>query len=501
MPRVRKAWVEGAGKLMEKDVGQLLSNAFEGRAPKELDAFFRHLRVSEVAGIAMEEDPLVLLEKYIRVGNRNTFLGPLWKEATDYIKANRKTIDPMELGRFELYRSQVMGVPQGYVEHLIKQAHQEIWTKLGGKYVNPKLGSDLVEMASSFTFLSALGFRPFLGVRNDLQIWTTLASRIENEWVGKAVNMLAKASGREYVEEALEALKRKGILASEVLTYSAGGLLEQDSLMKKITSRGLRFMHDSDEWSRTVAYWSARLRFDNAVEKLQKGTLGAGPQTAKLFDDLSGAFMMDDDLRRDIHQLIGQRQFKAAADTFAAKITEETMFPYRMAQSSLAFRGTIGKIFGRFGHYPLWYVENIRRGLMHGSMAQKLGFMTRFVGNSLAIYGMFQAIGIQANDFLPWTPAFFGGGPMYNLGNKMLQAMDFRKGSYQGRQARGELFSMKLDEDAPIPWPKGELFGRWLPTFVIGDILQGVKAWQEGDTYGGIMSIFGATMVPDRWLH
>jgi hypothetical protein len=79
--------------------------------------------------------------------------------------------------------------------------------------------------------------------------------------------------------------------------------------------------------------------------------------------------------------------------------------------------------------------------------------------------------------------------------------MDFRKGSYQGRQARGELFSMKLDEDAPIPWPKGELFGRWLPTFVIGDILQGVKAWQEGDTYGGIMSIFGATMVPDRWLH
>ena len=142
------------------------------------------------------------------------------------------------------------------------------------------------------------------------------------------------------------------------------------------------------------------------------------------------------------------------------------------------------------GTYPAYYVENIRRALKYASTGQKLAYATRFVGNSMAFYAGFKALGVNATNFLPWVPATFGGGPIYGLMNQTLAAMDTR--GYKGRQARAEVFGIK-SVNGKFTWNpvQSELFGRWMPTFMVRGIGKAVRMMNQGDAWGAFLTATG----------
>jgi hypothetical protein len=180
------------------------------------------------------------------------------------------------------------------------------------------------------------------------------------------------------------------------------------------------------------------------------------------------------------------------------RIVDETMFPYRSGTGPYAFRGALGKMFGMFGHWPVNYLENLRRGLQGTSAGTKAAFAVTWVGNSLALYGAFRAIGVNAPNYLPWYPLQFSGGPYWHLSHQLLQSLG---PGYKGRQARGELFGLstangRLNFDPS----KGELYKWFIPGgFMMKSFSRAVDHANDGNMWGAFLSATGAPVNP-TWL-
>lgn len=483
LSRIRKFYMENPGKkYYAGDTRRFIQDAFGGTPPKNLTAFFKHLRVNEVASLAMETDPLEIMSKYVRIGNREQLLGPIWREADKYVRQNITKIDPLQIARFELFRSQVMGVPQGVVEKLVQITHGRIWKQLGIK--EKALNRDLIDLGMNWAYLSSMAFRPWLAVRNVFQVGTTLAPRVGNEYVVQAIRKLAKdKTGAIY-----NSLRAQGVIPA-AMPVPGGDVLQMSKLMRRLQNAGLRWYKNSDEWERAVAYVAAELRFQNAAAKYTKGILGKGKVAEEHFMELSGLSTMAPDIRNSARGMIAKGQWGSAASLYGKQMAVETMFDYTKGAGPVAFRGMIGKLFGMMGNYSVYYVENIKRALKYATPAQKIAYATQFVGNSMLFYGAFKTLGINAQNFLPWQPALFTGGPIYNLMNETLASLS---PSYGGRQARASLFGMTTVE-GKLKWQPGksQLLSKWLPTFAVNSIFRAVEHANDGDYYGAFLTATG----------
>lgn len=484
LPRIRKFYNANSWKAYQDGKGErlrMLRDAFDGATPPgSLDAFFKHQRTSDVLRIALEDDPLALMLKYSTVGHRNRFLDPLWRQVDQYLRKNTKSIDGKLLKRFRLYQAQIMGIPQGMAEKWVRDASRKAFEALG---VRGKLGDDVTRLMMSWGYLAAMGFRPWMPIRNTFQIWTTLGPRVGNDWVAHALRKIAN----DKKGILFEPLRRKGLMTTHLPLYGAE-VFDNTTLLGKITHKGLQWYKNSDDFTRAVAYYAAHDRFMDAAERfakmgpegMEKGLFG-GTMTKQNFMRMSGIDLMADDVKNRILGLIDQGHWNAAADMFGVHITTETMFPYRSGMGPTAFKGLIGKLFGMMGHYPVYYIENIKRGLKYGSTAAKIGYATTFLANSTALYYIFkEGLGINANNFIWWVPGNFTGGPYYGLMNQALEAMDFR--SYKGRQARAELLT-------EMP--------RWMLGFQWNSIVKAYESFQKGDSLEGIYNLTSVPINPE----
>ena len=482
LPRIRKYYQANSWKVPgDGNRHPFLKEVFDNATPPhELDAFFKHQRVSDIIKMAMDDDPLSLLLKYNTIGHRETFLGPLWSEIDGYVRGAGKGMDKKLLKRFQLYRAQVMGLPEGMADEWIRDATAKVWTKMG---LPAPMGKDVTRMMMSWGYLAGMGFRPWLPIRNSFQIWTTLAPRIGNDWVAGAVRKVARDSDGTL----FKALREKGVLTTHLPVFGTE-LFESGDFLSKLTHKGLQWYKNSDDFTRVVAYHAARDRFMDAAERLQR----MGPQgtekgwggkfmTDKDFVRMSGLETMPKDLQAQTADLIRRGKWSAAADAFATNMVTETIFPYRSGMGPIAFKGTVGKLFGMFGTYPVYYIENIKRALKYGSTASKLGYAARFMGNTTALYYLFkEGLGVNANNFIWWVPGDFTGGPYYGMMNQVLEAMDFR--SYGGRQARAELKS-------EIP--------KWITGFQWNSMMRAYDSFKNGNMYEGLLNLTSAPVNPE----
>jgi len=276
---------------------------------------------------------------------------------------------------------------------------------------------------------------------------------------------------------------------TQQLPVPGGQVLDMDGLLGKLTHKGLRWYRSSDEFTRAVAYEAASLRFKDAARRYTTGILGKGDEAAEKFIELAGLGFEPPAIRNQARALIQRGEWGAAEQMFASRVVDETMFVYRAGGSPIAYRGLIGTIFGMFGTYPAYYVENIRRALKYTTTAQKLAYAAKFTANSMLFYSAFRAMGINASNFLPWIPATFSGGPIYNMMNQALAAMDFR--SYKGRQARAELIGITR-RDGRLYWEPGRSeIGKFLPTFAVRSFFRGIEMANDGDFYGAFLTVTG----------
>jgi hypothetical protein len=429
--------------------------------------------------------------KYGKVGNRKFLLGSYWNEAQEVIE---NSTDQLGKARLKYYMADVMGLPQSEGEALLKTASLEALRKFG---VNKFMGEDVLRFFMSTGYMSALGLRPMLAVRNMMQIWTTLAPSLGangNSYVLKALKKVAS----DKTGQIFDAFRMKGLFMAE-LPAPGGDLFEAfgpEGIVGKFMNAGMKWYRNSDEFSRAVGYWAARMKFEDASKVFTNGLRGKGPRmTEDAFLEMSGLRATDDIFRDDTLKLVRAGNWVSAADSYATKMATATMFPYWAGMSPGAYRGIMGKLFGMMGHYPVYFLENIRRNLRYGSLTSKTAFMATWAFNSAALYGAFTTVGLKANDFLPWQPLQFTGGPYYQLMNGMVQSLGT---GYKGRQARAELFGATTSEGKTDFQPqKGSIYKWFIPfSYEMGNLIDAFKYAEEGNTWAAFLSATGGRPTP-----
>lgn len=486
MPRLRLHMGKSQKAYNSNNIRELLQDAFGNNVPHGMEAFFKHARVEDIYSLSREMNAKTLLQKYVMIGHRNKFMGPLIEDINKWIMTNGGNVDQALLKQFGAYLADIGGIPANLNVQLIEDATQRMFKEL--KIGDKIIAKNFTEAIMGTSYLASMGWRLWLPMRNSFQIMTTLAPRLGNTWVSKAVSLLNKdKTGKIYTM-----LKEKGMLTMG-LPVGGSQLFEEGTKIGKLMKSGMHWYKNSDSFTRAVAYVTATSRFDDAILRLKKGLINN-----KQFIQHSGLFNMEPNRLNQALSLIDQGLPNAAKDLFARDMIMETMFPYRAGTSPLAFRGTIGKIFGQFGHYPVYWVENIRRGLGRGTITNRIAYAARFLGNTTAIAGALGAIGINSDSFLFYTPALFTGGPWYNF---LTQATNLWGKGYEGRQARAKLLGIK-SKDGKIYWDVKGLSGNVLKSITPGGLFldklvnDAAEALNRGDYYRFIMALGSIPMKP-----
>jgi hypothetical protein len=445
--------------------------------PKELDAWFKKMRVSDVMDMAFEKNPFVLAQKYNFVGHRQRFLGPVWERISKWIDTMP---DDIAKDRFNIYRNQVMGLPQTWTEELARKITGTMLERMGLKgAVRIK---DITKALTSVGYMSALGVRPYMWFRNSFQIFTTLSPKIGNKWVVKALHsILNDKSGAIF-----DGLRAQGIITRQLPVFGAEAL-DPIGPISRFATKAMKQYKNSDEFTRAVAYVAAMLRYEDAVGKLKRGLL----KNKDEFFGMSGMWNLGTDMKNRALQMINNNEWPVAGNMFATEIVNQTMFPYRAGMSPTWFRGVIGNLFGQFGTYPVHYLENIKSTLKNANVGQKIGFATTWIGNMTFIAETFRQVGINPGSFIFWRPATFAGGPWFHMGYQMTQLM---APNYRGRQARAELLGLRERENGfTLDLTKSQL-GLWMVpfSFYLKSLGSAVNNFNQGKNWEAFLDLGSA---------
>lgn len=472
MPRIAQHFGQFKG-AKEFDFMSELANDFfkgtgEGQVPSDLKAWFENMRTSEFLNHEVKDDALLVTLQYVQQGYKKKYMGEAWNNLYNTMK---DVGDPDLFKYMNRYREKLMGTFTTHGEQVVKKIGQHFYDALGHvfKGLKGKTGADFLANLYNLNFTVNLGMKPFLAIRNGMQIYTTLGSRFGLLPVDRAVKYMLKPD-----DGFLEGLKRLGIISGNPPVV--GAISKFDSKLSRFADKMMTWFKNSDEYTRAVAYKTGLNMWDDAVSRYQRGVI----KTQDEFFKASGLDLMDPEVRDRSWKLLQQNTPQSIAgggDYYAFNVQQETMFGYRTSQAPMTRDGVIGKMFGTYGSYPVGYRANIARALRYGTTAQKLAFVGRFLAINGALYAGFRAAKIKAPDFIPGAAAVFGGGPFIDQLYTILQAGNVT--SYEGRQARGELLSYITNLGPLSPYVR---YGKKM-----------LKYLDEGDMYRAFLS---ATMTP-----
>lgn len=472
MPRLAKHFRQFGTKKGFDFMSELVDDMFIGAdgktVPSELKAWFKNDRVSEFLSFSAKDDAFLVTLQYIQQGYKKKYMEEAWKTLYDGMK---ETGDPDLFKYMNRYREKLMGSYNSSGEVLMQRIGEHFYNALGKVFpgVRGKTGADFMNAVFNLNYTVNLGMKPFLAIRNALQVYTMLGSRFGLLPVDRAIKEMLNVT-----PEFFEGLKRLGIISGNPPVL--GTINKFNSGLGKFTDKMMTWFKNSDEFSRAVAYKTTKNMWNDAVDRVKRGVIKSPEQFAKA----SGLDLMDKEVQERCIALAMKGDIKsveAGGDYFAFRVQEETMFGYRTSQAPYTRDGVMGKLFGTYGTYPVGYRANIARALSNGNAGQKAAFVGRFLAINGALFSAFKAAQIKSPDFIPGLSAIFTGGPMLDMVYTGIQGMD--PSSYEGRQARGELLNYLKSLGPLSPY--------------VRYAKKSIKYFEEGDYYKAFLS---ATMTP-----
>lgn len=435
LPRIRAELEKGTINLSTNAKEALSEIMGVKTLPKEIAFFAENLRTDDVLHFAAMDSFTDIMETYARLGYRKLMLNEPYQNALNFLKTSKA--DEWAKQRFNLYLELERGMFTTQMQQDLNEGTRKlIHTMMDGlkkqgfiknDIVEKGVYNDMITMAQSWTIGATMSYRAWLPIRNSFQPFTTLAPRIGYDNVVEGMKRAAQNG-----EEIVKRLKASGRIPDKNPLMDMMGTTKLTGFIGQFNNRGMQWYTNSDAWTRAVVDQSVESMMDNAAKRFISGMIDE-----KAFMKLSKLNVMDVNVQNEVLGYLKKGDLRIAKDTFADHLTTETMFPYKQSSNPEVFRGMMGRIFGGFGHYPVYYTTNIIRGFANTSAAGKAAFAARTVGGSLALYhGFDKLLGIDAKNFLFYTPMSFAGGPYYQLLNESLQSTQT---GYEGDLARAKL--------------------------------------------------------------
>ncbi len=451
-----------------------------GNLPKELKFWAENERTSDLPRFFLKDDAFEVTLMYATQGLKKYHLNNSWQEIDRYVSELRKTGQNIEDWHVRLYqfKEAIMGSHQSPGEKFVSDFGASMFRGIKRSPIGKMLpfseremesfGRDILGNMLALNYFTSLAWKPFLAVRNSFQTLTTLAPRF-----GTDATLRSWKEILQNPEVFYDAYRKKGILADKapIVNSFFGG----ESRIGAITREGYRWFKNSDDLTRAVAYHTGELRIQDALNYK-----ALNPNISeKEFISFAALDRINPISTEEIMTLIRNNSIEAAKDKFGDIIQRSTMFDYAGATTpQLHQSGILGKLFGQYGTYAASYRANLAETFRYATAAQRIESMAVYLALNGILWAGFDALRIRTNDFIPFTPGIFTGGPAFDIAINMVKATNL---NFEGEQARAAL-------------------RRDLPTFIPGSaqfksVSNFLERMDSGDIYGATLSLMAAPVL------
>lgn len=445
---------------------------------------FAKMRMKDLNEMASFTDPKEVTRLYIHKGYKDLLLKPAHDNALKYINdlAAQGKLESGDMAFAAKYLEGILGYERDGLQEMMRQASQHMVRQVNekmGKYLSAdgvdfRHVNDMTDILTDLTIFTTMSARPWLPIRNLQQVWTILGSLLDPSDVWRALKELGQGGAGKAFKDILTSGRLKTAitpLGERTSKYGPGivGGNAMDALRSwnEVLMRGYQ---NSDSWTRMVATTAGGNVWDEAYELLQKGQID--------FKKFMSKSKLNNLPEGDVYSIVKkmeQQGAEAARELYIDRITDMTLFSYRNADNPTIFKGMIGKLFGRFGHYPT-SAANTYMNLLNprkGSGAILNGI--KLATTTAMVAGGARSIGLRAGQFTPWGQAIFTGGPWFEVLNGMRESLDFN--TFEGSEAR-----TRLVQDV----------GRLLTPVQLKAMKESIDYINDGDYLGGMAKLLSA---------
>lgn len=476
-PRIKQEFSHIKGEGLAASAGEAIRMKMGwNKLPPEVSFFFDQTRTDDLLHFTAINDINEVMRMYVRKGFQKVHMKPAVSNMRKLLSAGDLPNDAFN--RLKVYSDQVMNMHTTVTDQALKEATKkltwDVYHKLAeiGLIKNPdkKVTDDIIGLMNQFTISATMAYRAWMPIRNLHQPLITIGSRFGTDVVFEAQKRAVRNA-----QDIVPRLKSRGVIPDKAPIMELVG----DNFMTKFNHVGMKLYQDADAFNRAVADQVAEALMGDAAERFTKGWIDE-----KQFIRLSMLDRIDVNGRKEILETLQKGDFLTAQDIFSQKIIDETQFPYKAGTNPLMFDGTLGRLFGGFGHYPIYFVSNLARAAKNAPLGEKILTGGRFLATMWAMKKAWEVVGVDARNFT-WYESFrFDGGPYYHLLNTALGATD--ASTYEGNQARTQLM-----RDVP------RLF---IPGFAAGNsAVKGLKALGNGDTLSAVESFLSMPVAGSEY--
>ena len=468
----------------------IIKHLFTGRpdALQAMDFFAKHTRLEAFLTAADNKNIVSATQFYIEHGLRELYMAPYIDEAEKWLSGVRGRVDINEadmaviVSYFESLTGHTADPTRAILANRSLAASSALANNIrklkvvGGKNFADAIDSiadsvittDIPSKLQSGITYATLGARPIRALQNMMQYTNTMA--IFGPYADDAVKILAQDKDNAYIKE----LFAKGLLNERIFASGA----ETVGVGKGLLERSLRGQQNVEYMTRAWTAKAAELAFDENFK-----LLAAGQIDFKRFVRLTNMDFMSDAVIDTIGDFIAKGNPNAARDVFQETAIRTLMFDYSKENYPRMFRGVMGRMFGKFGTYPVGMIDMYKNMLGRGDWGTRAVRATRLIGLTTAVYEAFRIAGIDYSGFLAYDPFTFAGGPLYQTAQDMLNARDTGP---EGAMARRNLArSWRL----AVPF-----------STQAGKMIQAAESLSGGELHKALVEFSSSTYTPDNIL-
>lgn len=463
-PRIRKTLRELTSdpKLQEQFIRgnkqQIIHSLFgaEPEALKTVEFFARHGRLEAFLGDATDTDIVRSLKYYIDNGMHEKYSRAIIEDTKEWFKhleempnvtAEQTTIinswfaavsgEALRGGDL-LISSTSNAVTHGIAKWMRTQSNKLTPTSNIGKAFDA-MADELdtrgaLEMMNSAVTYATLGARPLRGLYNMMQFNNTVG--VYGRYADDAMRefMSGNLFDLTHANELVRRYMDQGIITDKVFASGHTRPKVQEGLLEM----SMRNQQNSEFWTRAATALTIEKNFDDVFPYYARGEI-----SAKKFLAESNIEFLDEGMQKEVMQLIADGKPESAKHLYQTEGVRILMGDYDASNYPMSFKGAVGKLFGRFGVYPINQIAMYKRMATQGSLAKKILRGARFLTVTTATYEAFKMAGMNYTGFLATDAFTFSGGPLFQLGQNILNSKPLASGEQdlQTKLARQEVLS------------------------------------------------------------
>lgn len=386
---------------------------------------------------AHDRDPINLLVRNINYGLNRRFTNAAIKDAKDYVAETTK--DMKDGGKFvrellnKYYIDELRGVPHEESRFAQKML-DGVMDRLGLK-TSLDVRRDVVNTALSLGSSAMIGFRPMQGVRDMHNAISIFYTRFGAVRTADMLTLMSRVSAQELVQAGFlksttpgegigAAFEREGLTANygplavltpeERLANTISGKTQPiREAIQRTAELGIKWglQHNVYQWLHAATMLETTTKSLRELNKLANGEYGVGEAAkAKAYNNLF-INSYDTPVVKEFDRLVGDGEFKKAAEFLARATSFETVSTFGLANHPAGWGSNTGRIFGQFGNWPVWARTTLARMATRGTIGERTGVAVRFglTQGSLALASA--AFGLNLNSwYLPGSLPLVRGG-------------------------------------------------------------------------------------------